>query len=77
MKSASSHAGRRLAAVFGMFACCLATLAASPAYAARVGVLSDKFAVETAADFAAKISGHTFTGVDTFASVPTLGSLNS
>jgi len=77
MKSALSNAGRCLAAAFAMFACCLATLAASPAYAARVGVLSDKYAAETAADFAAKIPGHTFTGVDTFASVPTLASLTS
>ena len=77
MKSASSHAGRRLAAVVAMFAFCLATLVASPTYAARVGVLSDKYSAETAADFAAKIPGHTFTGVDTFASVPTLASLTS
>jgi len=77
MKSASSPAGRRLAAVFGILACCLTTLAASPAYAARVGVLSNNYAATTAADFAAKIAGHTFTGVDTSASVPTLGSLTS
>jgi len=77
MKSPASPAGRLLAAVFAMFACCLAPLAASPAHAARVGVLSGKFAVETAADFAAKIAGHTFTGVDTFASVPALGTLTS
>ena len=77
MKSASSHAGRRLAALFGMFACCLATLAASPSYAARIGVLSGKYAAETAADFAAKIPGHTFTGVDAFTTVPTLASLTS
>ena len=77
MKSAPSSVGHRLAAVFGMFACCLAALAASPAHAARVGVLSDKYAVGTAADFAAKIPGHTFTGVDTFTTVPTLASLTS
>jgi hypothetical protein len=77
MKSASSQAGRRLAAAFSMFACCLASLAASPAHAARVGVLSGKYAAETAADFAAKIPGHTFTGVDTFTTVPTLASLTS
>ena len=77
MKSASSHAGRRLAAIFGMFACCLATLAASPAYAARVGVLSNNYAATTAADFGAKIPGHAFTGVDTSVTVPTLGSLTA
>ena len=77
MKSASSPAGRRLAAVFGIFACFLAMLAASPAYAARIGVLSNNYAGTTATDFGAKIAGHTFTGVDTSVSVPTLASLTS
>jgi hypothetical protein len=60
-----------------MFACFVAALAASPAYAARVGVLSNKYALETANDFAAKVPGHTFTGVDTWTTVPTLASLTS
>lgn len=77
MKSASSPVGRRLATVFGMFACCLAALATAPAYAARVGVLSNNYAATTAADFTARIAGHTFTGVDTSAIVPTLASLTS
>lgn len=55
----------------------MATLAASPAYAARIGVLSNNYAATTAADFAANIAGHTFTGVDTSTSVPTLSSLES
>jgi hypothetical protein len=75
MKIVSSLVGRRLAAVCGMFALCAAAVAAPPAHAARVGVLSNKYAAETAADFAAKIPSHTFTGVDTFAGVPTLSSL--
>jgi len=75
MKTASSRVGRRLAAVCGMFTLCAAAVAISPAHAARVGVLSNNYATTTAADFAAKIPGHTFTGVDTLASVPTFPSL--
>jgi hypothetical protein len=60
---------RLLAAV--AVVCALATAA----HAARVGVLSNKLAAATAADFGAKISGHTFTGVDVAAGVPTLDSL--
>ena len=36
---------------------------ASFAHAARVGVLSNRFAIETATDFSAKITGHSFTPV--------------
>jgi hypothetical protein len=75
MKTPCSRVGRRLAAVCGMFTLFAFVVAASPVHAARVGVLSNKYAAETAADFAAKIPGHSFTGVDTFASVPTLPSL--
>jgi hypothetical protein len=75
MNTAFSRIGHRLAAVCGMIAVCALAVAMSPAHAARVGVLSNKYAVETAADFAAKIPGHTFAGVGTFASVPTLPSL--
>jgi hypothetical protein len=75
MKTVSSLVGRQLAAVCGIFALCAAVVASPPAHAARVGVLSNKYAVETAADFAAKIPAHTFTGVDTFAGVPTFPSL--
>ena len=48
---------------------------AAPAFAARVAVLSNNFSAETAADFNAKIPGHTFTGVDVSASVPALSTL--
>ena len=52
-------------------------MAAPAAFAARVGILSNKYATETAADFNARIPGHTFTGIDTGNSVPTLSSLTS
>lgn len=47
----------------------------APAQAARVAVLSDAFANETAANFNAKIPGHTFTGIDVSTSIPTLETL--
>jgi hypothetical protein len=65
-------AGLRLAAVCAIFA--LFAVATS-AHAARVGVLSNNYAVTTAADFAANVPGHTFTGVDTSTLAPTLPSL--
>ena len=58
-----------------MFAVFAVALAATSAQAARVGVLSNNYAAATAADFTAKIAGHTFTGVDTSAAIPTLASL--
>ena len=48
---------------------------AANANAARVGILSNNLAAQTAADFALKIPGHTFTGVDVSATVPSLDSL--
>lgn len=68
MKSACSRAVGVIAlwaALFGMPA----------AQAARIGVLSNNYAAATAADFAARISGHTFTGIDVSTTVPTLTSL--
>ncbi len=64
-----------MAAACGMLTLFAVALTASPAQAARVGVLSNNYAAATAADFASKIAGHTFTGVDTSTSVPTLASL--
>jgi hypothetical protein len=58
-----------------MCAIVVAALAASPAHAARVGLLSNNNAVATAADFAARMPGHVFTGVATSGAVPTLASL--
>lgn len=77
MRSALFPAVPRRAAVLALFAAAFAAVAASPALAARVGVLSNNYASATAADFAAKISGHTFTGIDTSASVPSLSALNA
>lgn len=67
----------RLTAARVLFALVAAIAAAAPVHAARVGVLSNKYATETAADFNARIPAHVFTAVDTSASVPTLQSLNS
>ena len=65
----------RVAALCG--AVVLAALVALPAQAARVGVLANRFFVEVAADFNAKVPGHSFTGVDVSATVPTLSALLS
>ena len=72
MKTALSPALARLTAACAMFAVFTVALAATSAQAARVGVLSNNYAAATAADFTAKIAGHTFTGVDTSAAIPTL-----
>lgn len=52
-------------------------LGAPTAYAARIGVLSNKNFNETAGDFQAKIPGHTFTGVDVSSGAPTLATLTA
>ncbi len=75
MKTAGSPVVSRLAAACGLFALFAVALTATSAQAARVGVLSNNYAAATAADFTTKIPGHTFTGVDTSANVPTLASL--
>ena len=54
-----------------------ALLASGSSRAARVGILSNNHATETAADFSAKIPGHTFTAVDVATAVPTLTSLTT
>ncbi len=55
----------------------LPALAASSAFAARVGILTNRYATETAVDFSSHIPSHTFTGIDTGSAIPTLGSLTS
>jgi hypothetical protein len=50
---------------------------AGPADAARVGVLSNRYFNQGAADFNARLAGHTFTGVDVSAGAPTLSSLTA
>jgi hypothetical protein len=47
----------------------------SPAHAARVAILSNAWAAETAADYNAKIPRHVFTGIDVTSSVPSLETL--
>jgi hypothetical protein len=71
MKSACS----RFAAACGILTLFALASAATTADAARVGVLANNYAAATAADFAAKISGHTFAGVDTSVTIPTLTAL--
>lgn len=56
----------------------VATVAlAVPAHAARVGVLSNKWAAQTAEDFGARIPAHTFAPIDTSVAIPTLQSLTN
>ena len=58
-----------------VFAVAAAIVMTSPAFAARVGVLTNKYATQTAADFNTRIPEHVFTGVDTSQAPPTLKSL--
>ncbi len=63
-------------------ALCVATLLAAlalaaPAHAARVGILTNRYATQTASDFGNRMPSHTFTGVDTSSAIPTLPSLLS
>jgi len=67
----------RLAAVCAIFALFAVAMTATSAQAARVGILSNNYAAATATDFATNIPGHTFTGIDTSATVPTLPSLTA
>jgi len=52
-----------------------AAVLALPAQAARIGILSNQNAAATAADFTARLTGHTFTPVDVSTTAPTLPSL--
>jgi len=63
-------------------ALCVATslaalVLAAPAHAARVGVLSNRYATQTASDFGNRMPAHTFTGIDTSSLIPTLSALQS
>jgi len=71
MKTSSlrTRAVRATAAVSAAF------VLAAPAFAARVGVLSNMYASQTAADFNTRIPAHTFTPLDTSTTIPTLKSL--
>ena len=60
----------------GVAALTLAAMAGG-AEAARVGVLSNRYAGEAAADLGSRLAGHTFTGVDVSVATPTLASLTA
>ena len=72
MARAPLDAWLRIAAAVLVFA-----FGAGAAHAARVGVLSNRYSSEAAADFGGKIAGHTFTGVDVGKATPTLASLQA
>jgi hypothetical protein len=55
----------------------VAAVPSPPADAARVGVLSNKYFAETAANFGANVPGHTFTGVDVASGAPPLAALTA
>lgn len=62
----------------GVFALVLVlALGVGAVEAARVGVLSNNYSNEAAADFSGRLSGHTFTGVGVSGGAPTLASLRS
>lgn len=48
---------------------------ALPAQAARVGILANRYATQTASDFGNRIPAHSFTGIDTSMVLPTLPAL--
>ena len=65
-----------MSSVFRVIAALVAACSFSAAaHAARVGILSNAWSAETAADYNAKIAGHVFTGIDVTSSVPTLDTL--
>lgn len=47
----------------------------APAFAARVAVLTNRYAAQTTADFTVRIPSHTFAAIDTSVSTPTLQTL--
>jgi hypothetical protein len=71
------HCSTRALAARSLFVFLAALVAAAPAFAARVGILSNKFATQTAADFNNRIPSHSFTAIDTSTAVPSLASLQS
>ena len=67
----------RVPVACALFAFIAAIAVALPAHAARVGVLSNKYPTETAADFNTRIPTHVFTAIDTSLAIPTLQSLTA
>jgi len=68
-----SRAARTLFAAVATIVAALLT--AAPSFAAKVGVLSNRYAAETASDFNNRIPTHTFTAIDTAATVPSTATL--
>jgi hypothetical protein len=68
---------RGTAALLLVAAAVALAVAPTASHAARVGVLSNQWSSETAADFGTKVAGHTFGAIDVGTSVPTLGTLTS
>jgi len=67
----------RAAIARALFVLVAATVVVPQAFAARVAILSNKYATETAADFSSRIPSHTYTAIDTSVAIPTLTSLTS
>ena len=65
----------RLSVSRGLLVAFVALATAGQVLAARIGVLSNRYAVETAADFTTNIPSHTFFAVDTSVSIPDVQSL--
>lgn len=70
-----SHLFRSLAVAIVVAAAALAAAMPRDAWAARVGVISNNYQVQTAADFTANVKGHTFTPIDASVNVPSLATL--
>ena len=52
-------------------------IAPLPSHAARVAILSDNYATETAVNFSANVPGHTFTAINVSVSIPSLSVLTA
>src|SRR3954471_17936701 len=68
---------RALRAVGLLLTAALLAAASLPASAARVAVLSNKYFAETAADFNARVPGHTLTAFNVTAGPPSLATLTA
>jgi len=72
---------RDLSTMYSLFrvlaAFVVGSLLATPSQAARVGILSNALAAQTAADYAVKIPGNTYTAIDVSVTVPSLDFLVS
>jgi hypothetical protein len=71
------HMSRPLRTAALLLTAALCVVIALPASAARIAVLSNKYFAETAADFGAKIPGHTFVAFNVSNGPPSLATLTS